>query len=153
MKLSLLLVLLLSIIPISIQSQVLKALNSETGKEILFKESKRIRVLTSSGDRISGRFEIVDADHIQIKNQIIALVDLVKVKNNPLLVSIAINGILYYSAAITLLGGLILTAFAGNLIPLIIFLPISGILIYSAIKSPNFLKGYKVQKGWDFSID
>ena len=73
-----------------------------------------------------------------------------KLKKNPLALSIITNGIFHYHGAL-LTGATIVTfAFLGNAAPIIFFGFPAAALIYGGIKSPNILKGYKAKRNWKY---
>ena len=52
------------------QEKAIKIFNEKTGKEIIIKENKRIRIKTLDGEKVSGRYKILDDETIILKNQI-----------------------------------------------------------------------------------
>ncbi len=151
MKKNVLLVFCLIFSSISIaQEQAIKITNQETTKEIIIKENKRIKVQTSDGQKISGRFTIVDGNSIAIKDRTIEMSDILSLKRNPLLLSIFTSGFFVYAGAITMGVGAIIGVF-GDPRGLLLIIP-GGAMIYTGIKSPNFLKKYKTDSGWTFEL-
>jgi len=133
------------------QSSGIKIFNEKNGKEIMLRENKRIKIKTSDGVKISGRFKIFDDETILIKNEKVKLSQIEKIKRNPLIVSIFTNGIFYYYGA-TLAGvSIALYAFSGNVTSFLLTIPSAG-FIYGGIKSPNILKGYKMTNNWKYEI-
>lgn len=132
------------------QSQALKITNIHTNKERIIKVSKRIKLITKDGQKIKGPFKI-ENDAIVVNNEVqINLTDIVALKKDPLLTSLLTSGVITYCGVITagfgvLIGGLVdATAFW-------LTIPAAG-MIYTGIKSPNFSKNHKMDKGWRFEI-
>ncbi|WP_242206498.1 hypothetical protein [Aestuariivivens insulae] len=143
------------------QERGLSIYNDQESKSIIIKENKRIRIKTFDGIKLTGKFKIIDYETIHIKNRHIKLNQIEKIKKHPLVISILINGSLYWLGAAFFIGGveLAILAFSGGdgsgllLAPvaLLIMTP-SPFLIYEAIKSPNILKGYKNTSHWKYEI-
>lgn len=150
-KIIFLLVSLISLNCLVAQESGIKIFNEQIGKEITIKENKRIKVKTSSGLKISGRFKIFDNETITIKSVNIKLSDIEKIKRNPLIISILTNGILYYYGAALAGASIVLYAFTGNAASFLLTIP-SAAFIYGGIKSPNILKGYKMTNNWKYEI-
>ncbi|WP_298902571.1 hypothetical protein [uncultured Psychroserpens sp.] len=129
----------------------IKIFNSKTNKEVHIKENRRIRVLTKTGQRISGRFDIVDAKTITIKGNQIKLSDIKKLKRDPLLLSIFSSSILVYGGVLaTGIGGLVYV-FTGEAQAL--WLIVSGsAMINIGLKSPNILGAFKTSQDWYYTI-
>jgi len=132
------------------QEQAIKITNQKAAKEIVIKENKRIRVQTSDGQKISGRFTVVDGSSILIKDRTIAISDILSVKKNPLLLSIFTSGFFIYAGAITVGIGAIIGVFVESS-GFLLAIPGAG-MIYTGIKSPNFLKNYKTDGDWTFEL-
>ena len=133
------------------QEKAIKIFNEKTGKEIIIKENKRIRIKTLDGEKISGRYKILDDETIILKNQRIKLSQIEKIKKNPLGISILTNGV-FYSGGAFIAG---VTFFAYILgAPAAIFLTTipAAAFIYGRTKSPNILKGYKATGDWKYEI-
>ncbi|MEY8019372.1 hypothetical protein AB8P51_00945 [Muriicola sp. SD30] len=141
--------LLLFIINISwAQENALKITNSVSGKEIIIKENKRIKIKTTEGKKISGRFTRSDNKSIFLKGEEIVLQDILEIKRNPLLLSIFSSGFFIYVGAITAGFGVIIGALIDSTA---FWLTIPGAaMIYTGIKSPNFLRKFKRDKNWTF---
>ena len=82
-----------------------------------------------------------------IKGEKIALDQIVKIKRNPLLISLITSSVLFYAAATALVLGVLLWAFTQDVSSYLLVLPAAG-LVYSGIKPPNFLRGFKKSKNW-----
>ncbi len=141
--------LMLSAVSIA-QEQAIKITNESVVKEIIIKENKRIKIQTSDGQKISGRFTVVDGNSIMIKDKIIAISDILSVKRNPLLLSIFSSGFFIYAGAITLGIGALITLL-GESSGMLLAIP-AGAMVYTGIKSPNFLKKYKTGDDWTFEL-
>ena len=133
------------------QEKAIKIFNKKTEKEIIIKEHKRIRIKTLDGEKVSGRYKILDDETIILKNQRIKLSQIEKIKKNPLGISILTHGVFYS-------GGVFL-AFA-SLVSYLFDVPAAGhaaailslSIIYGGTRSPNILKGYKLTGNWKYGI-
>ena len=133
------------------QEKAIKIYNSDTQKEVIIKENRRIRVKTNSGEKIAGKFQIIDNQSIMIKNRQIKLADIEKLKRNPLLFSILSNTFLIYSGSLIVGFTTMIYALTGDAQALWFLLPGSA-MIYAGIKSPNIMGSYKVSKNWRYKI-
>ena len=149
-KITLLLFSLLFVNLILAQANAIKITNQASAKEIIIKESKRIRVQTTDGQKISGRFSIVDGTTLLIKDQRIDLADIESIKRHPLLTSL-------FTSTFFIYGGALAVGF-GALIGILVdssayYLIIPGAaMIYTGIKSPNFNRNFKKDKNWTFEL-
>ena len=151
MKKYILLSLCLSIVSIAIaQKQALEISNSETNKQIIIKENKRIKIMTTSGQKISGKFTIKDQNSMLIRNQTIHFLDIASIKRDPLVLSIFTSGFLIYAGALTVGIGTIIGIFVESSGFLLAF-P-GAAMIYGGIQSPNVLKNYKRATNWSFKV-
>lgn len=132
------------------QNHAIKITNLNTNKEKIIKENSRIKLKTSDGRKIKGRFKVENDNTITIDNVPINLTDIEELKRNPLLTNIFTSGLLIYvglmTAGISFLVGTIIDTGAFWFI-----LPAAGI-IYAGIKTPNLNKNHKIDKGWKFEI-
>jgi len=136
---------------VTAQVNGIRIFNENKKKEIIIEENKRIRVKTSDGQRISGRFQLIDNESFLLKGNIIKLTEIEKIKKNPIVVSTIVDGLLMYVGSAVVFLPLILYSFGGDSGAFYYIIP--GIaLIYAGIKSPNFLAGYKKSKGWQYQI-
>ncbi len=142
--------LLFTIITFS-QNKALKITNSTLQKQIIIKEHKRIRLKTKNGERLSGRFAILDKNYILIKHRKVAIDEIIKLKRNPLLASIIISGFFYYNAATALTVGFLIYVITQNSAAILLSIPATT-FIYGGIKPPNLLKGHKTKKDWKYEI-
>ena len=132
------------------QNHAIKITNSNSNKEKIIKENKRIKLTTFDGRKLKGRFKIENSSTIIVDNVRIDLTDINSLKRNPLLTSILTSGFLIYGGAIMAGFGVLI----GVLVDSTAFwltLPAAG-MIYTGIKSPNFNKNHKTDKGWKFEI-
>ena len=132
------------------QNQAIKMTNINTNKEKIIKENKRIKLITFDGRKIKSRFKIENNSTIVLDNVRIDLSDINALKRNPLLTSIFTSGFLIYGGALTAGFGVLI----GVLVDSTAFwltIPAAG-MIYTGIKSPNFNKNHKTDKGWEFEI-
>ena len=132
------------------QEQAIKISSPTSEKEVIIKENKRIKIRTTEGDKISGRFQMVENKAIKIKDQKIALADIESIKRNPLFLSIFGTGFLIYGGALAVGMGAIIGIFIQ---PSGFLLAIPGAaMIYAGIKSPNVLRNYKAADNWGFEV-
>ena len=132
------------------QNQAIKITNINTNKEKIIKENKRIKLITFDGRKIKGRFKIENNSTIVVDNVRLDLSDIDALKRNPLLTSIFTSGFLIYGGALTAGFGVLI----GVLVDSTAFwltIPAAG-MIYTGIKSPNFNKNHRTEKGWKFEI-
>jgi hypothetical protein len=132
------------------QNNAIKLTNLNTNKEKVIKENKRIKLTTTDGRKLKGRFKVEDNNTISIYGTKINIADIEELKRNPLLTSALTSGFLVYAGAITVGFSLIIAALA-DATALWLVLPAAG-MIYAGIKSPNFNKNHKLEKGWTFEI-
>lgn len=132
------------------QESVIKITNQTSKKEKIIKENKRIKIKTTDGRKISGRFTVIDNNAILIKNEQILLTNIEEIKRNSLAISIFTTGFLVYGGAVTAGLGVIIGAFADST-AFLLTIPAAG-MIYTGIKSPNFQKNHKKDKSWTFEI-
>ncbi|MFN2396968.1 MAG: hypothetical protein ABR597_14910 [Bacteroidales bacterium] len=132
------------------QNQAIKITNINTNKEKIIKENKRIKLKTFDGRKIKGRFMIENDSTIIVDNVQIELSDIDALKRNPLLTSILISGSLIYGGVLTAGFGVIIGVWIDST-AFWLAIPAAG-MIYTGIKSPNFNKNHKTDKGWKFEI-
>ena len=122
------------------QNSAVKITNQKTGTTRLFKEKTRIRIKTVEGKRITGRFQILNDSTMLVKGKVINLSEIAKIKRNPLLMTVATDVVLFYTAAVAVA----IIAFAGGTAPAAIFGV--GATFTTMILGPNVLKGYTTGK-------
>ena len=120
------------------QEKYLSVSDSVTGKEKVFNQNKRVRVKTIEGGKLIGKLKIMNDEQVMIKNIIIPLTSIEKIKNNPLALNILV------STCIIFIGGssVVLGAFgiaSGYFITGIIMTGVGAGVVYVGILSPNFL--------------
>ena len=130
------------------QEKFLKISNLK--KEILIKEGKRVRVKTVQGGKISGKLQIVDDNTILVKNIKISIGDILKIKRNPLALTILSTGLFVFSSLYTLGIAILIEAFVGNG-GILLTIPAAA-FFYISTKPPNLLKGYKNTDGWNIKV-
>jgi hypothetical protein len=133
------------------QEASIKITNKTSNKEIVIKENKRIKIKTTDGKKISGRFQIEGKNTIIIKNERINFADIAEIKRNPLLVSILTSTTLIYLGAVTVGIGAIIGVF-GESSGFLLAIP-GAAMIYTGIKAPNFNRKFKNDGSkWSFEI-
>ena len=132
------------------QNSAMKITNVNTNKEKIIKENRRIKLKTSDGRKIKGRFKIENNNTIIIDNVRINFTDIDELKRNPLLTSMLNSGFLLYGGAITAGFSILVGVFVEPAV-FLLTIPAAG-MIYTGIKSPNFNKNHKIEKGWKFEV-
>ena len=129
----------------------IKLYHAESNEEVFLEENKRIRVKTIDGQRISGRFKLVDDEHFVLKSNYFSLSDIETIKRHPIVVSSLIDGILFNAGMGLMTLPIIIFPFTGE--TGIVYYLFSGVLVtYAGAKSPNPLRGFKKSKGWQYTI-
>lgn len=131
------------------QEKGLKIYNETLKKEIIIKENKRIKVKTLDGEKISGRFKIVDPETIMIKNKKIAFSNLEKIKRHPLALSVITKLFFYYYGTALAGASIVVYAISGDATSYLLTIP-AALLIYGGSKPINILKGYKKTRNWNY---
>ena len=132
------------------QEHAIRITSPDSDREIIIKENKRVKIQTTDGQKIAGRFTIVDDNILLIKGQRISLLDVESIKRNPLILSVFTSGFFIYAGAITVGMSAIIGLLADSSA---FWLTIPGAaMIYTGIKSPNFNKNYKKSSAWSFEI-
>ncbi|MES2543936.1 MAG: hypothetical protein V4548_03560 [Bacteroidota bacterium] len=133
------------------QENCIKITNEVTQEESIIKENKRIRILTVDGKKLSGKFSIVDGNSIKIKNTVINLDSIVKLKRHPLLLSIATDGLLIYIGTGVVGLSLLATVFTQDKAYALLSVP-GILLIHAGCKGVNVLGSYKTKQNWKYEI-
>ena len=124
------------------QEKALKISYSTHERQVLIKEGKRIRIKLHSGQKLSGRFKIINNDTLEIRKQKIAFSSIEKIKKNPLLVQILTTDGLVYTIAFpaTLL---IYFSSSGSAAAMVTLIGTSAGL---SLLEPNLLKGHHLKE-------
>ncbi len=124
---------------------VLQKLNTNFTKEI--KEHKRIKVWTKDGQKLYGRFTIIDSSSIQIEGKVILLDEIVMMKKRSLFATIT-NPIFIATGFLFIAGGIIGVSAGGyGYIAAIALLP-PGI----AISLISILSNKHESEKWEYLI-
>lgn len=148
-KIILLLLGLLYFSDLTAQTQAIKITNSATNKEKIIQENKKIRLKTSDGQKIMGRFEL-ENDKIIINTIELSLSSVVELKRDLVATSVVTSGLLIYGGVLAGGLGIIAGVFADSS-AFLLTIPAAG-MIYTGIKSPNLSKNHKIDDGWKFEI-
>ncbi|MBN1650197.1 MAG: hypothetical protein JW857_02645 [Bacteroidales bacterium] len=151
MKTALILIVLFISTQVFAQEKYLSITNLNNGKETRIKENSRIKLKTLDGEKLKGKFQISDDNHIRLASQTIPLNHIDKIKRNPLVMTIAVDGILLVGAGASAYVGLALAIFGGSG-TLLYTLPFVGGFIYGAAKSPNILPAYQRKNNLQIEI-
>jgi hypothetical protein len=152
MKKLLILLFLITTNQLSAQEGELIIVNTNSQKERVIKENKRIRITTISGEKFQGRYRIINKNVITLDGEVISLSDIARIKRHPLFNTIFIKSNLIHIGALGLFFGILFTGLSGSYGFLVGGAVILAGGIYGAIKSPNLNKGYHINKNWKFSI-
>jgi hypothetical protein len=152
MKISLSIILFL--FSLTVLSQDLLVLtNTQTGESFSIQEGKRIRVKLENGEKRSGMLKIDSLGRIRINNLITPLERVVKIKRDPLLLTAAFSVVTGYFAMVSVGIGAIVATFGGEpVVGIGIAVIGGGPLTYATITGVNVMKGFKVSKGWEYSV-
>ena len=120
------------------QEKVLSISNAETGKVTVFKQNERVKIKTLQGGKIKGTLFIADDNQIMIKNILVPISNIEKIKRNPLVLNILVSGTLFIIGGYGVLGGLVVLAWSGEALGAILLLT-GAASITAGILSPNFL--------------
>jgi hypothetical protein len=120
------------------QEKVLSISNSETGKVTVFKQNERVKIKTLQGGKIKGTLFIADDNQIMIKNILVPISNIEKIKRNPLVLNILVSGTLFIIGGYGVLGGLVVLAWSGEALGAILLIT-GAASITAGILSPNFL--------------
>ena len=135
------------------QEKAIKITHPDSGEEIIIKETRRIRVQMADGRKVSGKFMVIDSQNIRIKEKQIKLSDIIKLKQHPLLLTLATNAFLIYSGLNAVAAGLVLYAFSDGQWPFLLITALGSGAVYSGIfTAPNILKGYKRSNHYTYQI-
>ena len=86
------------------QNSVLLIQKNDSNRSIEIKENKRIKLKTNDGEKLYGRFTIVDSSSIMIKGKIILLEDVVTIKRKSLFGTIANPVFIAYGSTMIIAG-------------------------------------------------
>ena len=151
MKTALILIVLFISTNLFAQEKYLSITNLDNGKESRIKENSRIKIKTLEGKKLKGKFQISDENQIILSSQIIPLNQIDKIKRNPLVMTIAVDGLLLVGAGAAAYTGLALAIFGGSG-TLFYSLPFVGGFLYGAVKSPNVLPAYQMKNNLQIKI-
>ncbi len=135
---------------VSAQTKHMKLTERETEKEVILKENTRVRVKTEEFRR-AGRLKIMEGDQLMIRNKVLNVSDIQKIKRQPLAMIIVVDGgLLLISAVATgiAIGGALYT---GQAELLLVLIP-AGLLMDVSIRTPNPLPAYRPTR-WDIKIE
>ncbi|MFD2908398.1 hypothetical protein ACFSX9_06590 [Flavobacterium ardleyense] len=86
------------------QSNVLVIQKNNSNRTIEIKENKRIKVETTDGEKLYGRFTVIDSSSILIKEKIVLLEDVVTMKRKSLFGTIANPVFIVYGSVMVIAG-------------------------------------------------
>ena len=133
------------------QENYIRIYKPNTNKEYRIQENKKIRIVTNDGQKIKGRFTIVDPSHIRMKNQKIPISEISKIKRNPFLETLVVNGSLYFFGNQFFFVGLF--GYGIGREPIFLAGIVAGVgMVYLATKSPSILRYRSKKRNWNFEI-
>lgn len=132
------------------QERMVKMTHQIAQKEITIKENRRVKVKTTDGRKIKGRFKILGDQTIVVNNRKIELREIQEMKKDPLLVSIFSGAVLIYAGALAIGMGAIIGVFVQSS-GFLLAIPGSA-LIYAGTNPPNFSRRYKKDGQWRIEI-
>jgi hypothetical protein len=118
------------------QEKILSITNAETGKVTVFNQNERVKIKTIQGDKIKGNLLITDDNQIMIKDILVPVSNIEKIKRHPLLMNIFVSGTLFIFGAYAIFGGWLILAWSGDAIGAII-LHTGAAFIATGIIAPN----------------
>ena len=133
------------------QEKHLSILNSTTGKEKVFKQNQRVRIKTVQGGKIKGNLLIVDENQIMVKNIMIPIASIERIKPNPIVMNVLVSGTLFIIGGYGILGGLVVLAWTGSGIGYVALLT-GATSITGGVLSPNVLKATTVNSTTKISV-
>ncbi|MBU2974746.1 hypothetical protein [Zobellia sp. B3R18] len=130
------------------QEKQLAIVNSVSGKEITIEESRRIKVITKTGEKFAGRFTVLNQNSIIVDDIIVSLQEIDIIRRHALFHTIMIHVNFLHIGSIMFLVGL-----AVGTVPSV-FIGAAALTagIYGVVKSPNVSKGYKRAGKWSYKI-
>jgi hypothetical protein len=148
MKQLLIIMLCVSAVWSSAQPRGILIQNQHTKEAVFFKEFKRIQIETKTGERLVGRFQIIDDHSIFMDDENIPLDNIAKIKSQSLVSAIFSTCLIASGVSVGIiaieLGGLA----AVVLVPSAIVIGTAGLIIPVLGKSyPAYSWGYKIEMG------
>ena len=125
------------------QEKYLSISDSETGKEVIFKQNKRVRVKTIEGGKLNGKLKIMNDEQVMVRNIIIPVLSIEKIKNNPIGLNILVSGSMITLGCFSVLVGIYGIAW-GAVVGGIVISGAGAGLVLAGILSPNFLPATKI---------
>jgi hypothetical protein len=108
-KTSIMLAMLLSSLIGLAQQRAIEITDRTSGKIIMIKENKRVKVKTVQGKTISGRFRIAK-DSVLIGKVKLGLNEMAEIKRDPLLTTLLLKGFFVYVGSVTIALGVVMGA-------------------------------------------
>ncbi len=151
MKSVLLLFCVLFVTHVFSQEKALQILNAHSEKEHVFKDNKRVRIKTVDGGKLNGKLQILNEEQVMIKNIIIPISNIEKIKNNPLALNIAFSGLIVAAGSYLVLGGFAIIVWGGVGIG-IATIAVGAGTITAGILSPNILAATYINKTTNIKV-
>ena len=138
------------ILTVSAQNKALKIKSKSSSKEIIIKENKRIKIKTTDGLQLKGRFKTHGKSFIIIDNVKVDLQHIKELERNPQLISIITTASLVFLGTTTVCLAILIGALSDSTA---FWLTIPGsAMIYLGLKSPNLSKKHIIKNGSKLEI-
>jgi len=132
------------------QQQAIRITKSDSKKEIIIKENKRVKIRTQDGRKLKGRFSI-EGNTIIIDDEALDIMEISSIKRNSLFINILTSSFLIYMGAASVTLGLFVAALADVSASYWFIIP--GLAsIGTGILTPNFRRQFKRDKDWNLDI-
>ncbi len=134
------------------QEQVLFVQHIQKGKEKIIKEHKRIKVKTISGDKFKGKLKVINESHILIKNDTVAVADIIEIRRDPILTNLLFKGMLIYLGSSLVITGLIFDAFGALGSTGVILASIGAGTLGTVFLTPLIVPLRKTENNWQIKV-
>lgn len=152
MKPTLLILLLLFSFPLIAQERLLEMSKVGSQKSRVFKENMRVKVKNLDGEKYIGRFEIIDANSIEIEGNVIPLSAISNIKSRTAIAGIASTAIILYGVVVLVVGyvSIAIGGASGNT-GYVALGAISAAIVSTGIFFNEFARNYR-NRTWSYKI-
>lgn len=153
MKPTLLILLLLFSFPLIAQERLLVMSKVGSQKSRVFKENMRVKVKNLDGEKYIGRFEIIDANSIEIEGNVIPLSAISNIKSRTAIAGIASTAIILYGVVVLVVGyvSIAIGGASGNT-GYVALGAISAAIVSTGIFFNEFARNYRHRNEWTYKI-
>lgn len=145
--------LLLFAIPLIAQEKALEMSKIESEKRRVFKENKRVKVKTFDGGKYIGRFQILDANTIEIEGNIIPLSSILNIKSRTAMAGIVGTAIIIIGVGVLAIGYVGMAIHGISDYTGLYFLGgISAAIISTGVFFNEFARNYRHKNQWIYKI-